>query len=564
MLRLLAPRLSRRNTLALVGSSLPVSDRFLNPVDRQSEVNPQPAGLPSSTLARDTRYEPGLTSHQQATGGLHPVHLPTSGASALENPSGALLARHKSGIVLGEGSRDAYFEHPSIALNGNPAESYLERPSSEVVDFENTQTAYVGRPASDLMLGLAVFKMCSFRSFVDNADVVLATMNRCFGNDLVTWAVRQTFFTHFCGGIEQASQLDSVFDRLHRAGIGTILFYSAELESTSHMTKQEAEKLFLENAQELIGSIHAASKAPGARFAAIKLTAMTDHNLLTKLTEAFINKGRNLKELEATVDAIRSGEPGDGHLNLEDVEQLDALYTKVQEIGRTASELGVKVFIDAEQTWIQPGIDYVALKAQRQFNTSGVVFMNTYQCYLKNSHGWLNDDLETARSNNFIFGGKLVRGAYIQAEKKRADKMGLESPIHNEKLHTDENYDRCVENILESMASGTSAEMVVASHNCTSVEKAVGKMSALGLGSNAPVYFAQLYGMADFLTYSLGRKGYKAMKLLSYGPIQKVLPFLIRRAQENSSVLGGVGTDINFMKRELFRRATGISFVQQR
>lgn len=467
-----------------------------------------------------------------------------------------IFLKLKSGMAV-----DGHPLYPGLGTGGpyrggeSPARMKEENLDPYPLDFDDTNLAFSAKPTSQLLLGLVVFKACSIRTLVRNADKVLLTAKQFMGDDLVTWAIRQTFFKHFCGGAEHESQLPSVFNEHRSSGIGALVFYSAESEIDNCMSSHELEKAFSANHAKLVNSLRAAASAPGTSFAAIKVTSLADHGLLMKLSEMFVSGGRSLQHLDELLHDLGAGRQNPAaQLTLEDMERVTVLMNRLEKIGEIATNLGVRVLVDAEQTWIQPGIDYVTLKLQKKFNKHRAVFLNTYQCYLKDSFHRLVEDTKMAHGQGYIFGGKLVRGAYMQSEQDWAEAKGSEWPIHDGKLQTDSNYNRCVGMILDEIASGSGAEMVVATHNRASVETALHQMSRLGLGKDAPVHFAQLYGMADYLTYSLGHGGFNVMKLISYGPIDKVLPFLIRRAQENSSVLGGAQTDIDKLKSALYSR----------
>jgi len=216
------------------------------------------------------------------------------------------------------------------------------------------------------------------------------------------------------------------------------------------------------------------------------------------------------------------------------IERLDTLAA-------AAEKAGVRLMVDAEQTYFQPAIDHLVLRLQRKYNTGDhPTVLNTYQCYLKHTDQRVADDLERARRDGFRWGAKLVRGAYLVAERQRAREHGYEDPTQPSLEATHACYDGCVRLVLEqSVARGEGSNVLIASHNQQSVEGALARMAALGIDrESGGVYFGQLLGMADHLSFTLGSGGYKVYKYVPYGPVDEVLPYLVRRAQENSGMMG--------------------------
>jgi proline dehydrogenase len=239
---------------------------------------------------------------------------------------------------------------------------------------------------------------------------------------------------------------------------------------------------------------------------------------------------------------------------LDDAEmnELELIVERVNEIAQAAAEMRVRLMVDAEHTYFQPLIDHLVLGLQRQHNLEFPSIYNTYQCYLKDSYQRVIIDMERAKREGFKFAGKVVRGAYLVQERKRALEMGYESPIHETKQDTDDNYDRVVEVFLQKRHR---AALMIASHNEDSIRNAVRRMDELEIPrSGGGVAFGQLLGMCDHVTYSLGAEGYDAFKYVPYGPIQEVVPYLIRRVEENSDIMGGVGKERELLTDEMSRR----------
>lgn len=237
-----------------------------------------------------------------------------------------------------------------------------------------------------------------------------------------------------------------------------------------------------------------------------------------------------------------------------DRDLLLSFRTRVRKLATLAKELDVNMMIDAEHSYFQPAIDNVAITLMKEFNTEKPVIFSTYQMYLVDSEWRLHTDLIRAKQGNYFFAAKLVRGAYMELERYRAKLSKYDDPIHPSKEHTDDNYNRNVENVVKLMAQGEKVEMMIASHNQKSVELTLKYAKDNGLASNAPIHFAQLMGMADNLTFMLGHQNYKAYKYVPYGAVKEVMPYLVRRAQENSGMLGGAVTEMNMLRDEIKRR----------
>lgn len=245
----------------------------------------------------------------------------------------------------------------------------------------------------------------------------------------------------------------------------------------------------------------------------------------------------------------------------EEVELIQAMFHRGHKLAKEASKCGVRLLIDAEQYRFQPAIDNLVLDLQRNFNatdkTDKPIIYNTYQCYLKDTAERLTTDMERSERHSFHFGAKLVRGAYMEGERTLAESLGYESPIHETIEHTHACYDDSVDYLLHQSKRGKDrkVEMMLASHNQNSIEKAIETMDHLDIDPRAStICFAQLYGMTDNLTYNLGQNGFRAYKYVPYGEVHEVMPYLVRRAQENSAVTGGAAKELEMIQAELKRR----------
>jgi len=239
-------------------------------------------------------------------------------------------------------------------------------------------------------------------------------------------------------------------------------------------------------------------------------------------------------------------------LTEEELQQMNAAIARLERLAEKAAEFKVRLMVDAEQTYFQPAIDHLVLHLQRKYNREFPVIYNTYQSYLKDSYSRIELDLARARKERFFFAAKLVRGAYMVQERKRARDRKYESPIQDTLEDTHANYHKCVDLILENIEY---ADVMVASHNEKTVKHVIHKMQELGIAvRGGGVFFGQLLGMCDHVSFSLGHSGYMVYKYVPYGPVHEVIPYLLRRAEENSNMLGNAGKEIKLLKKELLRR----------
>lgn len=246
-------------------------------------------------------------------------------------------------------------------------------------------------------------------------------------------------------------------------------------------------------------------------------------------------------------------------LTEEEVVLAEKMMARIEEIAELASKLNVKIMIDAEHSYFQPAIDSIALSLMKTYNKERAVVFTTYQMYLKSALDRLKTDIRRSEGNDkYVFAAKLVRGAYMRLEGEHASKMGMDSPICNSIADTHTSYNTGIEYCLRKIADGNKLEVMIASHNQRSCEIAIELCEKFGLTNEAPIYFGQLLGMADHLTYNLGAAKFKAYKYVPYGKVQEVMPYLIRRALENSDMLNGnVGTELKMLRQEMKRRILG-------
>lgn len=236
-------------------------------------------------------------------------------------------------------------------------------------------------------------------------------------------------------------------------------------------------------------------------------------------------------------------------------EQMKNMLRRLDELASAAKELNVKLMVDAEQTYFQPAISRLVMELMKVYNTDQAVIYNTYQCYLKEAFNWISTDMSFAEREGFFFGAKIVRGAYLEFERKRAAEVGYMDPINPSYEATTRMYERVVGECLNAIAADRKVSIMVASHNEESVNFTTERMNQLGiLPEQKLVYFGQLLGMCDRLTFRLGHAGYPVYKYVPFGPVKEVLPYLSRRAHENSSMLAHTDKEVKLLTNELKTR----------
>ncbi len=329
--------------------------------------------------------------------------------------------------------------------------------------------------------------------------------------------IRNNLFQQFCGG-ESIEECMKTVDLLSQYKVGAILDYAVEGEDT----QEDHDKTVLE----IKRTIAQAKTHRNIPFSVFKPTGIASIELLKKI---HANESLSKKEIA----------------------EYDRVKKRFYELGKTAFEHKVRLFIDSEDSWIQNPIDELAHQMMEEFNTAKAYIFNTYQMYRKGMLQNMKDIVEHARGK-FIVGAKLVRGAYMEKERERAEAMGYEDPILPTKKDTDKQYDDaltfCVENIEH-------IHFCCGSHNENSNRHLVELLKKHTINPNDErVFFAQLFGMSDNISFNLSDAGYNAVKYLPYGPVETVMPYLMRRAEENTSIAGQSSRELMLIKKELRRR----------
>ncbi|XP_065107020.1 proline dehydrogenase 1, mitochondrial isoform X2 [Paramisgurnus dabryanus] len=241
----------------------------------------------------------------------------------------------------------------------------------------------------------------------------------------------------------------------------------------------------------------------------------------------------------------------------EEEKQMKRMLQRMDVLAKHAVENGVRLMVDAEQTYFQPAISRLTVEMQRIFNRDKAVVFNTYQCYLKEAFDNVSMDVELSRREGWCFAAKLVRGAYMYQERIRAAEIGYEDPINPDYQSTNRMYHRCLDYVLEEIELNKKANVMVASHNLDTVKHTLKRMNEMGLApTDKKVYFGQLLGMCDQISFPLAQAGFPVYKYVPYGPVNEVIPYLSRRAQENHGVMKGVQMERDLLWKEVIRRLT--------
>ncbi len=380
------------------------------------------------------------------------------------------------------------------------------------ISLENTKIAFSGKNNKDLNRAYLLFKLVSNNSMVKLGKFFTDAAIRL--HLPINMIIKPTIFKHFCGG-ENIQECDKTIEELARFGIGTILDYSVE--------GKQSEKDFDRTTQETLATIVKASGDAKIPFCVFKVTGLARFALMEKINDK--------TDLSSLTDAENK--------------EFARVKQRLDDVCRRSFESGTPIFIDAEESWIQNVIDDLAVEMMKKYNKEKAIVFNTLQMYRHDRLAYLTQEIENSKKLGYFIGMKIVRGAYMEKERKRAAEKGYPSPIQIDKNSTDKDYNAalelCVKNINQvSICAGT--------HNESSSLFLASLMNQNGIPHKSnSIYFAQLLGMSDHISYNLANASYNVAKYVPYGPVKEVLPYLIRRAEENTSVAGQTGRELSFI-----------------
>jgi proline dehydrogenase len=384
------------------------------------------------------------------------------------------------------------------------------------ISFEDTSVAFSYKTTAELKKANLIFSLVNHPWI---SAMATGMVKFAFGVGLpIGGIVKKTAFSHFCGG-ETIQETEKVMARLAKFKVGTILDYSVEGEKT--------ESGFEQTTAEILKTLDEARLSGNIPFSVFKVTGLASFELLEKL---------NRKEA----------------LTEEEAKAFDRVRGRVNKICRKAHELKVPVLIDAEETWIQDPIDQLAYEMMAQYNKEKAIVFNTFQLYRTDTLGNLKTAVNEGRKSGYQVGAKLVRGAYMEKERARAEKLGYASPIQPNKEASDRDFNDA---LLFSVTNISQMAVMCGSHNDVSNLYLAHLLDANGISHNDPrIWFAQLFGMSDNISFNLANAGYNVAKYVPYGPVKAVMPYLLRRAAENTSVAGQSSRELTLIRKELNRR----------
>ncbi len=383
------------------------------------------------------------------------------------------------------------------------------------ISFDDTAVAFASKSDDELKKMYLLFA-----SMNSNFLVSVGTAALKFGLKLnlpIRALIKKTIFEHFCGG-ESIEDSEQTIQALAAYNIGTILDYSVEGE--------KVEAGFDKTAGEIIKTIERAKGSSHIPFSVFKVTGLASGAILEKAQK--------------------------GTLTPEEKTKYERIVERIDSICKKAYDNKVRIFVDGEESWMQDAIDEIVYGMMRKYNVEAPIVYNTFQMYRKDMLAKLKTAFQYAATYNYYLGAKLVRGAYMEKERERAEKEGYEDPIQPDKEATDEDYNRALKFCMDNKQR---VALCSGSHNEYSNYYLTVLMDKHGLKKDDErVYFAQLYGMSDNISFNLVKAGYNVAKYVPYGPVEAVMPYLFRRAEENTSIAGQTSREFLLIKKELQRR----------
>ena len=382
--------------------------------------------------------------------------------------------------------------------------------------FDNTKIAFALKSDSELERAYFLFKMISKEPLVR-----IGTAATKFALNMhlpVEGLIRSTVFDHFCGGVNEKDCMP-VVDNLYEAGVNSVLDFSVE--------GKEVETQFDTAMNKVIELTQFAENKKAMPFSVFKPTGFGRFKIWQK-----VSAGDALSETEEA--------------------EWTLICNRYEKVCKMAHECDISLLIDAEESWMQDAADDLCEKMMENYNTEKPIVFNTLQCYRWDRLDYLKKQHQKAKAKGYKLGFKIVRGAYMEKENDRAEEKGYPTPICNNKQATDENFNAIMNYILDNLDD---ISLFLGTHNEASSYLAMEIMAAKGMfKDDSRVWFGQLYGMSDHISYNLAAEGYNVAKYIPFGPVKDVMPYLIRRAEENTSVAGQTSRELTLLKKEKERR----------
>lgn len=387
---------------------------------------------------------------------------------------------------------------------------------THIVSFRNTEVAFKAKDDKALKKSYRLFKLMN-KSWLLKPGMSLTKLALSLRIPIEP-IIKKTIFRHFCGG-ESLKDCTPVIASLHKHNINAILDFSVEGAFKTDMLDKTRD--------EIINTVKFAANNAHIPFAVFKITGICFPEILEK------------KQTDELYSA-------------EDQAKFDRAFKRVGQICREASDNDVKVLIDAEESWMQEAIDEIAFEMIKTYNKNKAVVFNTFQMYCKDSLEKLKQAIEKAHAVGYKLGVKLVRGAYMEKEREHAALKETSSPIHSSKANTDEAYNDALVLCLQNLDT---VELFAGTHNEYSCYHLANLMQVYNIAFNDKrIWFSQLYGMGDHISFNLAAKGFNVAKYVPYGKVKYVMPYLFRRAQENTSVADQASREFKLLQWEMRRR----------
>lgn len=390
-----------------------------------------------------------------------------------------------------------------------------------MISFENTEIAFQSKSNKDLKRAYWLFKIIASPTFVKFGKV--ATNIALKLHLPINSIVKSTIFRQFCGG-ENINECDLVIQKMGEFGVGTILDYSVEGKTSDEDFDQTADII--------IKTLERGKSDKNIPFGVFKVTGIGRFDLLEKVSKTEYQFSETEKK------------------------EIEIIVNRIDRICKAAFDSNVPVFIDAEESWIQDAIDQWAFEMMLKYNKERAIVFNTIQMYRHDRLEFLKSCYQIALEKNVKYGVKLVRGAYMEKERNRASNLGYTSPIQPDKASSDRDYNLALEFIV---SNAEFFELCAGTHNEDSSLYLTQLMEKYQLKSDDNRFFgAQLLGMSDHISYNLAAAGYNVAKYVPFGPVREVMPYLLRRADENTSVAGQTGRELSLITKEVNRRKCSV------
>ncbi|GAA6214201.1 probable proline dehydrogenase 2 [Lates japonicus] len=448
--------------------------------------------------------------------------------------------------------RPSLFHLLSLRLMGTAAARTVAARQSDLLSatlaFEDP-SAFRVKSWGELLRALGIFRLCSFPVLVNNCGKLMSIARTLLGRRGFSLLLRPTVYAQFVAG-ENEREISQSMEKMSLLGLRPMLAVPIEED----LGESTGEKRYDDNMEAMLECVrmshsNAWSKDPMMQ---LKITALLSPELCVKLTTIIAQQPYDLNLLVKAMDGEPISFPG---LDESEVAHLLCGLQRLNKIAE-ASVNKVRVLVDAEYTYMNPALSLVTMAMMKKFNKDGAWIWNTYQCYLKESRSLLLEALRLSKSEGFCLGVKLVRGAYMDKERKLAEKEGRLDPIHQCWEDTNDSYNGSLDVMLKVISQKPECyRIIVATHNEESVRKAAKRMEELGIDKDGgSVCFGQLLGMCDHVSLTLAKEGYAVYKSVPYGSVDDTLPYLVRRAQENRTVLQGIRKERDLLRQELSRR----------